>query len=219
MASITVTFNPIGREVKVTRRISILDAAIEVGVPLRAECGGNGICGKCKVIIHEKNAAHGIRDAERKHLSPRELVSGYRLACQTIPKRDIDILIPRETMIEERKILVDGIAKRTTLDPAVRKLHLKLNKPSLSDITPDFQRLQQTLSDSRKLQDQWDREGYEWEPSEWRGAPIEGWNCCPEDNLRSQDRILRVPCGTGQVRGSSHDTGAYPERVERSCCS
>ena len=153
MASITITFNPIGREVKATRRISILEAAIEVGVPLRAECGGNGICGKCKVIIHEKNTANGIRDAERKHLSPRELVSGYRLACQTIPKRDIDILIPRETMIEERKILVDGIAKRTTLDPAVRKLHLKLNKPSLSDVTPDFQRLQQTLSDSCKLHD------------------------------------------------------------------
>jgi uncharacterized 2Fe-2S/4Fe-4S cluster protein (DUF4445 family) len=151
MASIKVTFNPIGCEVKVTRRISILEAAIEVGVPLRAECGGNGICGKCRVIIHERNAANGIRDAERKHLSPRELVSGYRLACQTIPKRDIDILIPRETMIEERKILVYGVAKKTTLDPAVRKLRLKLNRPSLSDITPDFQRLQQTLLDSCKL--------------------------------------------------------------------
>ncbi len=153
MASINITFNPIGLSVKVSRRTNVLDAAIEAGVPLRAECGGNGICGKCRVIVHNKNAANAITEAERRHLSQHDLLSGYRLACQTIPKQDTDILVPTETMIEERKILAHGVAKKTTLDPAVKKLHLKLNKPSLSDVTPDFERLQQTLSDSCKLQD------------------------------------------------------------------
>ena len=56
--------------------------------------------------------------------------------------------------MKKPKILAHGVAKKTTLDPAVRKYHLKLDKPSLSDITPDFQRLQRTLSNSwKKLQD------------------------------------------------------------------
>jgi uncharacterized 2Fe-2S/4Fe-4S cluster protein (DUF4445 family) len=151
MASLTVTFNPFGLNVKVCQQKDILEIAIEAGVSLRAECGGNGICGKCRIIIHNKNATNAITDAERKHLSRHDLLSGYRLACQTIPKRDINVVIPKETMLEERRILVHGVAKKTTLDPAARKLHVKLNEPSLSDVTPDLQRLQQTLADSFKL--------------------------------------------------------------------
>lgn len=151
MASITIAFSPVGGKVKVRQGTNVLNAAIEGGVALRAECGGNGICGKCRVIVQNKDAIGEPEEAESKHFCPRELRSGYRLACQTFPKQDITVLIPKETRIGERRILTRGTEKQTTLNPLVRKFHVKLDEPSLSDVRPDFERLLEALSDSHKL--------------------------------------------------------------------
>ena len=75
-----------------------------------------------------------------------------------IPKRDIEILVPRETMIEERKILVHGIAKKTTLDPAVRKYAFETEQTitvgyhaGLSKTPTDFVRLVQASGSLNRL--------------------------------------------------------------------
>lgn len=153
MASITIRFSPAGRKVKVKAGTNLLNAAIEAGVAIRAECGGNGICGKCRVILQDEKAVGKSSEVEKKHLDAGELSSGYRLACQTFPRQDLDVLIPKETRIGDRKILVQGVEKKMKLDPMVRKFHVRLEKPSLSDIRPDFERLLEGLSNSQGLDD------------------------------------------------------------------
>ncbi len=153
MASITIYFSPAGRKVKVKAGTNILNAAIEAGVAIRAECGGNGICGKCRVIVQDEKAAGKSSEVEKKHLNAGELGSSYRLACQTFPKQDLDVLVPKETRIGDRKILVQGVEKKTKLNPMVKKFHIRLEKPSLSDIRPDFERLLGGLSNSQELHD------------------------------------------------------------------
>jgi uncharacterized 2Fe-2S/4Fe-4S cluster protein (DUF4445 family) len=152
MTSVTIAFDPTKRKAKVRQGINILNAAIDANLAIRAECGGNGICGKCRIIARDKNATNEITDAEKKHLSACELRSGYRLACQTIPKHDVRVMIPKESRIGERRILVHGMEKRTTLNPLVKKFHVKMRKPTLSDSIPDFDRLLSALLSACKTE-------------------------------------------------------------------
>jgi len=81
---VTVIFEPEGRRVEVSSRISVLEAAYKAGIAIRSECGGMGRCGKCRVIIPIKEVVEEATEAERRHLSSSELNVGYRLACQTL---------------------------------------------------------------------------------------------------------------------------------------
>ena len=62
-----------------------LEAAIKAGVILESPCGGNGICGKCriKVLIGEGNP---VTEEEKQIFSKEELLEGWRLACKFVPK-------------------------------------------------------------------------------------------------------------------------------------
>jgi uncharacterized 2Fe-2S/4Fe-4S cluster protein (DUF4445 family) len=143
---IIVTFYPQKRKVKVEKGISILNAAMEANIGIRTECGGKGICGKCKIVVKGKENVSELTESEKTHLSREEIAIGYRLACQTFPKKSVDVLIPKESRVSTRKILQFGLESEIPLNPLVRKFHLKLKKPSLCSIEPDFERLLQALS-------------------------------------------------------------------------
>ncbi len=51
--SYTVTFQPSGKRVLVSRGEDILHAAIAAGVYINSSCGGDGVCGRCRVIVRE----------------------------------------------------------------------------------------------------------------------------------------------------------------------
>lgn len=152
MKSVDVVFSPSNRRIKTVDGASILDAAPDADVAIRAYCGGNRIWGKCPVIVHHRNVTTELSDTEKGQLSLHELRSGYRLACQTIPKQDIRVMIPKESRIGERRILAHGMEKRTTLNPLVKKFHVKMRKPTLSDSTPDFDRLLSALPSACKTE-------------------------------------------------------------------
>ena len=138
---LTVVFEPDGRRVFVSAGMTILEAARRTGVGLRSECGGRGVCGKCRVIVRDQHAVSDITDVERKHLSKVEIECGYRLACQTRVLKDVSIMIPLESRLESIKILTSGFERIVNLDPMVRKVYVALSKPSLTDVKPDFERL------------------------------------------------------------------------------
>ena len=143
--TITITFEPEGRRGRVALGTSIFQAAREVGVGIRSECAGEGTCGKCKVIVKNKNAANEVTDVEREHLSSREIDAGYRLACRALVKQNITVMVPEETRIGTRKIQITGLERPVSLNPSVKKFHIVLPKPTLSDVRPDFERLLDSL--------------------------------------------------------------------------
>jgi len=138
---ITVLFEPTGRKINVRLGISLLEAAHEAGVTIRSECGGKGTCGKCRVIVPDKNAVTEITEDENKHLSLGEIDLGYRLACRTILKKSTKVMIPEESRILARKIQASGLEIPLQPKPYVKKLRLKLAKPTLLDARPDLERL------------------------------------------------------------------------------
>jgi uncharacterized 2Fe-2S/4Fe-4S cluster protein (DUF4445 family) len=150
IVDVAVDFEPEGKIAQLPVGSTVAEAAKQAKVGIRSECGGQGSCGKCKVIVRNPSAVGEITQAERSHLSQVELESGYRLACQTKVLRDVTIEIPPASRVESRKIQVLGLERKTELNPSLKKFCLMLPEPTLSDATPDLERLLEGLSRESK---------------------------------------------------------------------
>lgn len=138
--------------IKVKEGENLYAALKRAGIFLVASCGGKGTCGKCKVKVLEGNYAA----VSYGKLTAKERESNTVLACQTIPKGDILIEIPKES----RLVVGDKIAIARTknlseylrsygvsINPPIKKISLELPLPSISDNISDLERLKRTLDE------------------------------------------------------------------------
>ncbi len=107
---------------------------------LPAPCGGKGKCGKCLVKILSGTPSQMSQEEEK--LINNGARDGYRLACLTYPRSDLEVLIERGP--EEVQILHDLLERNIPLDPPVKALHVIMDKPEARDQRSDFSRLIQT---------------------------------------------------------------------------
>lgn len=155
-----ITFQPSGKTVKVDKDTTLLEAGAQAGVYISSICGGDGICGKCRLIIKEGN----IKANPTTLLSREEIQKGYVLACQTTAEGDLEVEVPAESRAEREKILVDKDAQRFRAlypqarekvffkyEPLVQKLYLELPKPTLQDNLADHLRLYREIRRKRKI--------------------------------------------------------------------
>ncbi|MGQ9626128.1 MAG: ASKHA domain-containing protein [Anaerolineae bacterium] len=145
-----VVFKPLGKVVEVETGTVISDAAEKAGVKINLPCGGQGRCGRCKVLI--EHGPFSQRPTER--LSPSELEAGYVLACQAVIKGDVIISIPEQEKIErkitrevkEAERIALPVEYEKELNPSIRKVFLSITPPSLGDNTTDFDRLRREMA-------------------------------------------------------------------------
>ena len=134
---------------------NLLDLAAGAGVYVPASCGGDGVCGKCRVLIASGEAACGqqnvIPEAERRQ--------GYVLACKTsVMSADLVVQVPvkaREVGHDLRRKpkttraiparSLDSLVGAWEIDPPVEKRFLKIDPPSIEDNVPDLQRLMRAI--------------------------------------------------------------------------
>jgi uncharacterized 2Fe-2S/4Fe-4S cluster protein (DUF4445 family) len=74
MSTHKVVFLPHNKEVSVADGECLIRAAMEAGVHVNASCGGEGVCGKCRVIVEEGAVEGGITEK----LSEEDIGKGYR---------------------------------------------------------------------------------------------------------------------------------------------
>jgi len=146
---VQVTFWPEGERVRVPAETTLLQAAKIAGVDLASSCGGDGLCGKCRVVIRQGN----VTAQPTSLLSREEIRRGYVLACQTKVVGEVEVEIPPESRAEAAQILIDVDAQRFRAlhpmageievhpAPLTRKLYLELPRPSLDDSLSDQSRL------------------------------------------------------------------------------
>ncbi|MEM2120741.1 MAG: ASKHA domain-containing protein [Archaeoglobaceae archaeon] len=137
-----ILFEPMGKVAEGSG--SIIEIARASGVSIRSDCGGKGICGKCKVLVI-KGKFSELTEHERKKLNETEIKQGYRLSCQAEILSDATVFVPAESRGEVRKIEDATIDKEVELNPAVVKIRLKLNTPTLEDPKPDVERLSEAI--------------------------------------------------------------------------
>src|SRR5512136_1658312 len=78
---------------------SLLDVALNVGVPLEHVCGGNCACTTCHVIVRfGMNNLSDMDDDEADRLDTAwDLTPQSRLACQAVVRGDVTCEIPEYT--------------------------------------------------------------------------------------------------------------------------
>jgi len=144
--TVILTFEPEGIRTEFPKDTKILDALRKTGLKIRSECGGQGACGKCRVIIQSSSRLPDATDVEREFLSRSQLKSGFRLACTCPIANDAVIYVPEESRVATRRLLIEGTERPVAVEPAVRKVYVRIPKPTLHDLRSDIQRLQDILN-------------------------------------------------------------------------
>lgn len=146
-----VTFQPGDRQVFVLAGTRLQEAAITAGFVLDAPCGGEGTCGKCRVVVSE--GANPATPEEENLLSAEELQAGCRLACQTNVTGPTSILVPATSLVDRPyQILVESGADHASAasvaadgSPVILKHYVELPAPSRDDDVADLERIERCL--------------------------------------------------------------------------
>ena len=157
MATFRIRFDPEQRETEVEEGKTLLEAARKAGVYVGAICGGEGICGKCRVIVREGE----VEGESTEFLTRDEIRRGYVLACQVVPRSDLVIEVPPESRLagyagidkdsERFRDFTHRGPQRVPgrLAPLIEKLYLVLPEPTLDDPAADQERLLRAVARER----------------------------------------------------------------------
>ena len=167
----TVTFFcPQATKIEVNKGQDLLSAAVAAEVYINSSCGGDGVCGRCKVIIKKGE----FKTEPSGRISMKERQKGYVLACQTTVHSDLEVKVPAESRLELDKIseqdakllrlkgmysqAVDVDEGKGVLEedlfshsPLSTKLYLELPVPSLTDTVSDLERLYREIRKTRDI--------------------------------------------------------------------
>jgi len=144
-SEVPVIFEPPGKRVYVLAGTKLMEAVAGVGIALDMPCGGEGVCGKCRVVV--RRGAGEPNTAERNALTDQELAQGVRLACQSRVLGPMTVEIPETSVLgSHHKILVhsEGSAQAAT-DPPLRKQYVELPPAARGSDQPDLARLEQAI--------------------------------------------------------------------------
>lgn len=151
-----ILFQPHNRDVEIEDGGNLIRAAMDAGVHVNASCGGEGVCGKCRIIVEQGEVEGGLSE----RISPEDQAHGYRLACLSKVKSDIVVRVPVESEVDAsvlnrnvsprhkakvREFDFEELKEQGLFIPPVEKKYLELPEPSAQDNVPDMTRLIQYL--------------------------------------------------------------------------
>lgn len=156
MTDFKVKFLPHEKEVTVKKGESLIRAAMSAGVHINASCGGEGVCGKCRVLVDSGEVDGGISEK----LNRTDIDKGYRLACLSKIKSDLTIRVPVESEIDagvlnkmatprqtakikERNL--EDLKEQGLFVPPVEQIYLELPQPTKIDNMADVPRIVNAL--------------------------------------------------------------------------
>lgn len=131
----------------------MLKAAMEAGIYIQASCGGEGVCGKCRVLI-EKGEVESPRGPK---LSEEDFQKGIRQACQTRILSDLEVRILVESELDKRFIArarerisagrkvsyqeLESLVLGWCFNPALHKHYVEMEPPTIKDNRSDLSRV------------------------------------------------------------------------------
>ena len=152
MGKCHILFLPHYIKIAVNEGENLIRAAMEAGVHINASCGGEGVCGKCRVIIEDGSVEGGITEK----LDKKDIEKGFRQACLSKVLSDLVVRIPIESEVDAGVLNLQQAPRKTAgiwemnLDnlkdkglfmPPVEKKYLDLPEPTSQDNLPDVTRL------------------------------------------------------------------------------
>ncbi len=155
MKTCTITFLPYKKDIVVNDGENLIRAAMEAGIHINASCGGEGVCGRCRICVEQGTVEDGLSE----RLSKEDIEKGYRLACKSIIRSDVVIRIPVESSVDASVLNLASPRKKVSIEemdistlkesgkflPPVEKRLLTVSEPSHEDNSSDASRVIQGL--------------------------------------------------------------------------
>jgi uncharacterized 2Fe-2S/4Fe-4S cluster protein (DUF4445 family) len=93
-AKVDISVLPHDRRLTVAVGSNLYFHLAEAGISLNQACGGQGVCGKCRVRLTGRIPSPS--DLDEKFLSSEDIAAGFRLACGVIPAGGeiVELLVP-----------------------------------------------------------------------------------------------------------------------------
>lgn len=147
-----ILFLPHNKKITVEHGEKLIRAAMEAGVHINASCGGEGVCGKCRVIIEDGRVEGGVTEK----LDSEDIEKGYRQACLSDVVGDLVVRIPIDSEVDAGLLNLQKTPRKTAhiwemnleelkdkglFMPPVEKKYLELPEPTLQDNLSDITRL------------------------------------------------------------------------------
>ncbi|HMA59378.1 MAG TPA: ASKHA domain-containing protein [Halanaerobiales bacterium] len=108
----------------------LLKVLLQNGYDINAYCGGEGICGKCKVQL--KGDIKEPSSAEIKYLDQKEIDKGFRLSCQYEVESDLEVILEAK---EDITVMTGGVITELDIDLDLSKEKISLDKATLKNQT------------------------------------------------------------------------------------
>jgi len=164
MEKFKVLFYPDNKSICVDNGTTILSASISAGTYINSVCGGDGVCGKCKIKVLKGQ----VTTQPTGSITPKEIENNIYLACLTTIHSDLEVeILPGSILDIERSNTSDidislknfysesdEIASsefknedKFLLDaPLTKKLYIELPPPNLDDKISDLERLYRAIT-------------------------------------------------------------------------
>jgi len=133
-------------EIKCNDGDVLLKVLLENNYDINAYCGGEGICGKCKVKLSGKKIKRP-KEQEMIFIDQKELKEGYRLSCLYKVDNDLEVNLKEQ---EEITVMTGGIITELDLDLDLSKETVKLSKATLDNQKDYLQRIYEK-TDTKKI--------------------------------------------------------------------
>jgi uncharacterized 2Fe-2S/4Fe-4S cluster protein (DUF4445 family) len=154
----TIHFLPDNIKVQAETGDNLLTVAAGAGIFIRAACGGDGVCRKCKIELVDGT----LQTSAKATPEEKDRAAGIYLACVSGIIADVTVRIPEllqadgmalrsrpktTRSISARSMI--GLIGKWCIEPPVRKLFVQLLPPTIDDNIPDMQRL---IREYRRMQ-------------------------------------------------------------------
>jgi len=165
-----ITFFPDNKTIEVEKGKTILSAAISAGIHINSSCGGDGVCGRCKIILKKGQ----LVSLPTGRITAEEKKRGYYLSCLSVAQSDLELEIPKESRLDSETIAKDDayllrlkgvysesedVDKGESIlgeeifihSPLATKLYLDLPKPNLDDKISDLERIYRAVRSYQEI--------------------------------------------------------------------
>ena len=118
---IKISVEPIGLTIETEEEQNLMASLAKAGIKIEAPCGGNNICGACRLWVVEGS----VPPTPHENIDAEDEKKGLRLACQAVPQGDVTIRLENNFAYDNKAMNQGRILGQRTkggtgkADPAV----------------------------------------------------------------------------------------------------
>ncbi|MBC7286713.1 MAG: DUF4445 domain-containing protein [Armatimonadetes bacterium] len=150
MGRYTITVEPLNRQIVAEKGKTILEALQQAAIAIPADCGGQGLCHRCRVLL----VSGRVDKVDPQRWWEEETPAGkWILACMALPASDLSVRLSPQALAGGLVGLSQIAVSKEQIENAVGacdwplayRLRFEVSPPTNDDNLPDLQRIERAI--------------------------------------------------------------------------